>query len=344
MMDEKFANEMPPHHPYDQQIPLKEGKEPPFGPLYGISYKELIVLKQYIQDNLEKGFIQAISSPAGAPIVFVKKAAGTLHPNGWSEKWKTSFCTRDRDFGYRVMPFGLTNAPATFQHFINDCVRDYLDMFCPAYLDNILIYNYIFEEHQLHVKKVLEALPRNGVLLKPEKFEFHTQSIIYLGFIMEPNGIKMDSKKVEPVKNWTVPKTAQMVFNLLRKSLHSRSHPHPFRPRKEITVETDASDYVSVTVLSQYNDNGTLRPVTYFSKKHSPAECNYEIYDKELLAIIRSLEEWRPELEGAAHPITVISDHKNLKYFMSTKQINRRQPHWAEYLSCFNFVIKYRPG
>ncbi|KAI0991735.1 hypothetical protein K3495_g16452, partial [Podosphaera aphanis] len=81
-----------------------------------------------------------------------------------------------------------------------------------------------------------------------------------------------------------------------------------------------------------------------FSKKHSPAECNYEIYDKELLAIVRAFEEWRPELEGAAHPIAVISDHKNLEYFMSTKQLNRRQARWAEYLSRFNFIIKYRPG
>ena len=58
-------------------------------------------------------------------------------------------------------------------------------------------------------------------------------------------------------------------------------------------VETDASDYVSTGVLSQPDDNGVLRPVAFFSKKHSPAECNYEIYDKELLPIVRSFEEWR---------------------------------------------------
>ena len=109
-------------------------------------------------------------------------------------------------------------------------------------------------------------------------------------------------------------------------------------------VETDASDYVAAGILSQYDQDKILRPVAYFSKKHSPAECKYEIYDKELLAIIRAFEEWRPELEGAAHQISVISDHKNLEYFMSTKQLNRRQARWAEYLSRFNFVIKYRPG
>ncbi|KAH0602480.1 uncharacterized protein H6S33_008819, partial [Morchella sextelata] len=434
MMDEEFAKEMPPRRPYDHKIPLKGEKEPPFGPLYGMSREELIVMKQYIQDNLQKGFIQASSSPAGAPVLFVKKADGTLrlcvdyrglneltvknrYPlpliretldrlskakwytkldlrQGYNqirmaegEEWKTAFRTRYGHFEYTVMPFGLTNTPATFQHFINDCVRDYLDMFCTAYLDDILIYSDTFEEHQVHVEKVLEALQRNGVLLKPEKCEFHTQSTTYLGLIIEPNGIKMDPKKVETVKNWTVPKTvkdvqaflgfanfyrrfirgfsemaspltrltrkdisfgwtseAQTAFNALKGAFTTAPILTHFDPEKEITVETDASDYVSAGVLSQYDDNGILRPVAYFSKKHSPAECNYEIYDKELLAIIRSFEEWRPELEGAAHPIAVISDHKNLEYFMRTKQLNRRQARWAEYLSRFDFVIKYRPG
>jgi hypothetical protein len=93
---------------------------------------------------------------------------------------------------------------------------------------------------------------------------------------------------------------------------------------REIIVETDASDYVSAGVLSQYDDEGILHPVAFFSKKHTPAECNYEIYDKELMAIVRAFEEWRPELEGALHPIQVLSDYKNLEYFMSTKLLNWR--------------------
>ena len=84
-----------------------------------------------------------------------------------------------------------------------------------------------------------------------------------------------------------------------------------------------------------------LRPVAFMSKKMSPAECNYEIYDKELLAIIRAFEEWRPELAGTPieDPIHVITDHKNLEYFMSTKDLNRRQAGWAEFLAEFNFRI-----
>ena len=100
-------------------------------------------------------------------------------------------------------------------------------------------------------------------------------------------------------------------------------------------IETDASDWVSAGVLSQLHPNGIWYPVAYFSKKHSPEECNYEIYDKELLAIIRCLEEWRPELEGAKFPVKILSDHKNLEYFMSIKLLNRRQARWSEFLSRF---------
>ena len=76
----------------------------------------------------------------------------------------------------------------------------------------------------------------------------------------------------------------------------------------EIIVDTDASDYVSASILSQYDDDGILHPVAFFLKKYSPAECNYEIYDKELMAIVRCFEKWRPELEGALHPIQVLFD------------------------------------
>lgn len=65
--------------------------------------------------------------------------------------------------------------------------------------------------------------------------------------------------------------------------------------------------------------------MAFFSKKHSATECNYEIYNKELLAIVRCFEEWRPELEGTPSPDKVITDHRNLEYFMTTKLLNRRQ-------------------
>ena len=94
---------------------------------------------------------------------------------------------------------------------------------------------------------------------------------------------------------------------------------------REIWVETDASDYVAAGVLSQKDEHDVLRPVAFMSHKMSPQECNYEIYNKELLAIIRAFEEWHPELAGTlvGDPVKVLTDYKNLEYFMTTKQLNR---------------------
>ena len=119
-----------------------------------------------------------------------------------------------------------------------------------------------------------------------------------------------------------------------------------FDPDKETWIESDASDWVVAAVLSQRDSNGVLRPVAFMSQKMLPAECNYEIYDKELLTIVRAFEEWRPECAGTSpsSPIKVLSDHKNLETFMTTKQLNRRQAKWAEFLAKFNFQITYRPG
>ncbi|KJK73746.1 hypothetical protein H634G_10981 [Metarhizium anisopliae BRIP 53293] len=117
-----------------------------------------------------------------------------------------------------------------------------------------------------------------------------------------------------------------------------------FDYNRKTVLETDASDWASGGVLSQYDDDGSLRPVAYFSSKHSAAECNYEIYDKELLAIIKALEEWRPELQGNASEFEIMTDHKNLEYFTTTKVLNQRQVRWSEFLSQFNFRIIYRPG
>ena len=113
---------------------------------------------------------------------------------------------------------------------------------------------------------------------------------------------------------------------------------------KDVVVQTDASDYVTAGILSQYDNKGILYPIAFFSTKHTPAECNYEIYDKEHMAIVWAFEHWRAELQPVEHPIQVLSDHKNLKYFMSTKLLNRHQARWAEFLSQFNFKIIYCPS
>src|SRR5258705_10070620 len=91
-------------------------------------------------------------------------------------------------------------------------------------------------------------------------------------------------------------------------------------------------------------DDDKWHPVAFISKGLSPPERNYNIYDKEMLAIIRALEQWRHYLEGAKHPVQVLTDHKNLEYFMTAQKLSRRQAHWSTYLSRFDLDLSYRPG
>jgi transposase InsO family protein len=118
-------------------------------------------------------------------------------------------------------------------------------------------------------------------------------------------------------------------------------HPDEDKP---FIVECDASDYGIGGVLSQYNDKGDLKPVAFYSRQMNPAERNYEIYDKELLAVHECFKEWRHFLQGGKYQVTVLTDHKNLQYFMTTKQLTRRQARWALFFGEFDFVLTHRPG
>jgi len=97
-------------------------------------------------------------------------------------------------------------------------------------------------------------------------------------------------------------------------------------------------------VLSQRDEEGRLHPVAFHSRKFTPAEINYEIHDKELLAVVDAFKHWRRYCEGATQQVQVFSDHQNLEYFTNTKVLNRRQARWAQELAGVDFRIYYRPG
>lgn len=432
--DTEAADKLPPHRDCDHHIELKPGETPPHGPLYNMSVDELKVLRKFLKEHLDKGFIRASTSPAASPVLFAKKPGGGLRlcvdyralnaitiKNRYplpliqetlsrlsqakyytkldviaafnkirieeGQEWLTAFNTRYGLFETLVMPFGLSNAPATFQARINEVLRPYLDIFCTAYIDDVLVYSNTLKEHRKHVNIVLQALRDAGLYLDIKKCEFEVQEVTYLGMIVSTAGVRMDPAKVACITGWedcsnvkdvqaflgfanfyrrfiknfsriVRPLVAltrknhtwdwsiacQNSFKTLKTAFTTAPALSHFDPTKEIFVETDASDFVSSGVLSQKGADGVLHPVAFMSKKYDPAECNYEIYDKELLAIVRSFEGWRAELQGASHPITVLTDHRNLEYFMTTKQLSRRQVRWSEFLSQFDFVISYRPG
>jgi hypothetical protein len=101
------------------------------------------------------------------------------------------------------MQFGTANAPADIQGYINDTIREALDVFASAYLDDILMYSDTMEDHEQHIKWIMECLLQAGLYFKPEQCEFHKDTVKYLGLVILTKGISMDQDKIETVKNWS---------------------------------------------------------------------------------------------------------------------------------------------
>ena len=131
--------------------------------------------------------------------------AYNLIPIKERDEWKTALRTHYGLFEFLVIPFGHTNAPAAFQRYVKETLQPYLDQFCTAYLDDLLVYSENLEEHTTHFRLVLELLQRAGHQVKPQKCELDKTTTEYLGVIITPNGLKMDPKKVSAVMNWPIP-------------------------------------------------------------------------------------------------------------------------------------------
>ena len=429
------AEKLPPHRPgLDHDFTLKPGTKPPFGPIYNLSEEELKALREYIDKMLELGFIRVSKSPAGSPMLWVRKKDGTLRPcvdyrglnaitipnrypipliseilNRLSTaivftkldlrgaynlirikegmEWMTAFRTRFGSFEYLVLPFGLRNAPATFQSYIDSCLRPYLDHFVVVYLDDILIYSGDVNAHTDQVRQVLQSLGEWGLFCKLEKCEFDVTSVEFLGYIISPQGIQMDPARLATIREWPAPGALREMqsflgfCNFYRRFIHkysfvamgmtnltkgkqvfqwnraaessfqdlkSKFEAAPilihFLPQKKSWLECDASGYALAGIISQRGDDNHLHPIAFYSRKFIAAEINYTTFDQELLAIVESVKHWRHYLEGAQHTVTILSDHNNLRYFMTTRTLTRRQARWAITLSTIDFEIVHRPG
>jgi len=113
------------------------------------------------------------------------------------------------------MPFGLTNAPTAFQQFMNDIFSNLLDVCVVIYLDNILIYSNNMSKHHQHVKKVLKHLCKAGLYAKAEKYEFHSKSVEYLGYILSSSGLTMSNDKVKIIQDWLESKKVKDIQSFL---------------------------------------------------------------------------------------------------------------------------------
>lgn len=115
-------------------------------------------------------------------------------------------------------------------------------------------------------------------------------------------------------------------------------------PDRDTVVETDCSGFALGGCLSQIDQQGTLRPVAYYSRRLNSAEVNYPIHDKEMLSIISCLQEWKAELQSVSKPFKILTDHKNLSYFTTKRLLNERQVRYNDILQKFNFTLQWRPG
>ena len=142
---------------------------------------------------------------------------------------------------------------------------------------------------------------------------------------------------------WDLPEAT--AFRKLKEAITSAPVLTTPADNRPFRIEADSSDFATGAVLSQLSaEDEKWHLVAYLSKSLSDTERNYEIHDKEMLAIIRALEEWRHFLEGAPDKFEIWTDHKNLEYFMSAKKLNRRQARWSLTLARFDFVMHHRPG
>lgn len=297
---------------------------------------------------------------------------------------KTAFRTKYGQYEFTVMPFGLTNAPATFQSMMNDIFKQLIDKFVVVYLDDIMIFSKSYEEHAEHLTQVLEILDRNSLVVKKSKCSFYQEEIEFLGFRIRKGELLMDEKKVEAInsielldsikdvrsflgltgfyrrfiehysdlatpltellksdRNFSWSEKEEAAFQALKKAVTNA--PVLTLPRFDIPfqVTTDASGYAVGAVLSQELNDG-IHPVAFESRKLSPTEKNYAVHELELLSIVHALKTWRCYLEGKF--FTVYTDHASLQYLKSQKLLSRRMARWMEFLSIFNFDIKYKPG
>jgi len=113
---------------------------------------------------------------------------------------------------------------------------------------------------------------------------------------------------------------------------------------KPFTLIMDTSDHATRAILEQEDTLGRSHPVAYFSKSLQPAECNYKIHNKELLAIVYSLKHFCYYLQGNEHQTKIFSDHANLQYFTTKQTLTCRQSHWSLFLATFNYIIIPKPG
>ncbi|GKB54590.1 putative reverse transcriptase domain-containing protein [Tanacetum coccineum] len=225
---------------------------------------------------------------------------------------KTAFRTRYGHYKFQVMPFGLTNAPAVFMDLMNRVCRPYLDKFVIVFIDDILIYSKTKEEHDAHLRLILELLKKEELYAKFSKCDFWLSKF-----------------------NWG--EKEETAFQTLEQRLYSAPILALPERSENFVVYCDASHKGLGAVLMQKE-----KVIAYASRQLKIHEKNYTTHDLELGAMVFALNMWRHYLYGTK--CVVFTDHKSLQHILDQKELNMRQRRWLELLSDYDCELRYHPG
>eukprot|EP00798_Chlamydomonas_sp_ICE-L_P019167 gene19167-biopygen28029 len=213
---------------------------PKFSRGHRLSPAELLEVEQQVKDLLAKGFIHPSSSPWGSPILFVAKPDGSWRMAiDYRKLNKVTIPNRyplpriddlfDQVRGAKVLPFGLANAPSAFTKVMNTVFRDLIGKFVVIYLDDILIFSSNDEEHEKHLRIVLQRLEDNHLFIKREKCSFFQPEVKYLGHVLSGDGIRVNEAKVKAVAAWPTPTCSKHALQAAqdRQRTYANQHRRP---------------------------------------------------------------------------------------------------------------------
>jgi hypothetical protein len=293
---------------------------------------------------------------------------------------KTAFTTRYGLYEFVVVPFGLTNAPAYFMNLMNKVFMEELDRFVVVFIDDILIYSETAEEHEEHLRIVLERLRQQKLYAKFNKCEFWMEKVAFLGHVLSAEGMAVDPSKVESVTKWEQPLNVTDIRSFLgmagyyRRFIENFSNiaslmtellknntkfewleacEKSFQELKKrlttapvLTLPDIKKDFVVYCDASKQGLGCVLmqegKVVAYASRQLKKHEENYPTHDLELAAVVHALKIWRHYLMG--NKCELFTDHKSLKYFFTQTELNMRQRRWLELIKDYDIEINYHLG
>ncbi|GJU35225.1 putative reverse transcriptase domain-containing protein [Tanacetum coccineum] len=256
---------------------------------------------------------------------------------------KTAFRTRYGHYEFQVMPFGLTNAPAVFMKLINRVCKPYLDKLLINFINDIMIYSKNKQEHEEHLKLILELLKKEELYAKFSKCEFWIPKVQFLGHVIDSKGIHVDPAKIKPIKDWASPKPPTEIRQFLGLAGYYRRF---IKGAPILALPEGSKDFIAYYDASKKGLGDVLmqreKVIAYASRQLKIHEKNYTTHDLELRAVVFALKIWRHYLYGTK--CTVFTDHKSLQHILNQKELNMRQRRWLELLSDYDCEIRYHPG